>query len=633
VPLKNLLGDHLYRRDSTCYERYHSSSMRKIPAPTVCLSRFLLPSADRPAGLAMRCERRRGPRCSRALQGGPRSPTQISIEANKITPPQGSHQALRREGPNKKKMRKHYYLGIICILLSAVYITNASAAEPTVNVSVDWSKTIAVSKTTPTILACPFRPIAGASPPTSLLQDVEFSLLRDLGANYVRWHLINPARQVAEIYPPTREKTSWDFSFLDADVIPFLEATRGHEPIINLTIIPYWIFKTGRPVPRSDITDDPNELRYKYYMEDSQELADPTGRALGDYYARIASWYTRGGFTDENGAYHRSGYRYELPWWGVLNEIDSEYGGMTPQRYTFYYDAIVAAIQKVSPQTHFVGLSLGLPSLEPEFFEYFLNPKNHRPGIPLDMVAYHFYAGAYGLGGSSERETPSEWQYKFFDQAAAFLSTVRYIESIRKRLSPATRVNLDELGALLVDDVISQGHPEKAKPVPSLYWNLNGAVFAYLYVELARMGIDVATASGIYDRPHGLPGHGASITFLDPVTLALRAPIRVLKLLKNHFGPGDRLVSTLDSSDWLDSQVPELSSSGVKVQAFVTPRGRKLLAINKRLQAVNIDLAETGSVTKIEVVDEQSRDGPRTFRPTGNVLRMGSFAVAVVEIE
>ena len=530
-------------------------------------------------------------------------------------------------------MNKRYCLSTFAILLSALHVTNASRAEPAIKVSVDWSKTIAVSKTTPTIIACPFRPIADASPSTSVLQDVEFSLLRDMGARYVRWHLINPARQVAEIYPPTKEKASWNFSYLDEDVIPFLDATKGREPIINLTIIPYWMFKTGRPVPRSDITDDPNELRYKYYMEGTEELVDPTGKALGDYYARIASWYTRGGFTDENGVYHRSGYHYELPWWGVLNEVDGEYGGITAQRYTFYYDAIVSAVRKVSPKTHFVGLSLGLPSLAPEFFEYFLNPKNHRPGIPLDMVAYHFYAGAYGLGGSSESETLSEWQYTFFDHAAAFLSTVHYVESIRKRLSPATRVNLDELGALLTDDLISYGHPEKAKPVPSLYWNLDGAVFAYLYLGLAKMGIDVATISGIYDRPAGLPGHSPSITFIDPTTAALRAPIRVLELLKGHFGPGDQLVSTLDSSDSLGSESTELSNSDVRVQAFVTPQGRKLLAINKRLHEVDIDLAGVGAVTKVEVVDEQSRDGPRTLKPTGNALRMGPFAVAVVELE
>src|SRR4029077_19449367 len=141
------------------------------------------------------------------------------------------------------KNMKHRRLSIVGALVSALFITNASQAQPpAVKVSVDWSKTITVSKTTPTIIACPFRPIPGVAPPTSLLQDAEFSVLRDLRADYVRWHLINASRQVAEIYTPTQKKNAWDFSNLDADLIRFLETNKGREPIVNFTIIPYWMF-------------------------------------------------------------------------------------------------------------------------------------------------------------------------------------------------------------------------------------------------------------------------------------------------------------------------------------------------------------------------------------------------------
>jgi hypothetical protein len=462
-----------------------------------------------------------------------------------------------------------------------------------------------------------------------MLQEAEFAVLRNLDARYVRWHLIDPARQVAEIYPPTKGKTSWDFSHLDADMIPFLEASKGQEPIINFTIVPFWMFKTGQPIPHSDIPADP-ALRAAYLEASCKELVDPTGEELGNYFARIVSWYTKGGFTDENGIYHYSGYHYDMPWWGVLNEVD----GMTPEQYTLCYDAIVSAVREVSPKTKFVGISLGLPSFQPEYFEYFLNPKNHRPGIPLDMVAYHFYAGAYGLGGSTEQETIAEWQYTFFTQAAGFLSTVRYIESIRQRLSPSTRVDLDELGALVANDAASLGNPEKAKAFPSSYWNLDGAICAYLYVELAKLGIDVATASGIYDLPHGLPGHLPTITFIDPETGAVHSPVHVLQLLKDNLGPGDRLVSTENPADPNGSWFSGLSSSDVAVQAFETAKGRRLLAINKRLHAINLDLSGVGSVGETKVVDEQSGDNPaRPIKLNGNILRLEPFAVAVVDLE
>jgi hypothetical protein len=306
---------------------------------------------------------------------------------------------------------------------------------------------------------------------------------------------------------------------------------------------------------------------------------------------------------------------------------------MTPEKYTSYYDAIVAAIREVNPQTKFVGISLAFPSFQPEFFEYFLNPKHHRPDIPLDMVAYHFYAGAGGLGGSSEKESIADWQYTFFDQAAGLLSTVRYIESIRKRLSPSTRVNLDELGTMLATDEADRWHPASAKPIPSLFWNLSGAIYAYLFVELAKKEIDVATLSGIYDTFNHVPTNLRSINVINPQTGAMHAPFHVLELIKNNFGPGDKLVSTVDPANSVEDWISELSSSNVVMQAFVTARGRKLLAINKRLQEADIDLAEAGVIDKVKLVDETSGDGPpRAVKQNGNVLHLPPFAVAVVDL-
>ena len=63
----------------------------------------------------------------------------------------------------------------------------------------------------------------------------------------------------------------------------------------------------------------------------------------------------------------------------------------TAEDYTMRYDAIVEGIHKVSPKTQFVGLGLG-NAAQPKFYEYFLNPKNHKKGIPLDYISFHFYA-------------------------------------------------------------------------------------------------------------------------------------------------------------------------------------------------------------------------------------------------
>jgi len=98
--------------------------------------------------------------------------------------------------------------------------------------------------------------------------------------------------------PPTNKATSWDFSAIDSIVIPFLEATKDHEPVLNFSTIPEWMFKTDAPVSYSK---DPNQFTLAYSL--GTELVDPTGKQLGDYFARVVSWYTKGGFTDENGLY------------------------------------------------------------------------------------------------------------------------------------------------------------------------------------------------------------------------------------------------------------------------------------------------------------------------------------------
>ena len=154
------------------------------------------------------------------------------------------------------------------------------------------------------------------------------------------------------------------------------------------------------------------------------------GKELGDYYARLVSWYAQGGFTDEAGRRHESGYHYAIPIWEVLNEVEAEHS-TTPEDYTVRYDAIVSAIRQVSPQTRFMGLALAAPRDNPRFFEYFLNPANHKPGIPLDYISFHFYATPQADAGH-----PTAGSTHSSTRPTGSSMAVRYIETIRKRLSP-----------------------------------------------------------------------------------------------------------------------------------------------------------------------------------------------------
>ncbi len=468
--------------------------------------------------------------------------------------------------------------------------------QPAPKLTIDWDKTTVVSRSTPTLQVVVNPPLRPGEP----LGVASYKAVKELGADYVRYvpWLPYPKLAVAELEPPTAQKTSWDFSLIDPMTKDFLAATEGHSPILNFSTIPTWLFKTDKPVA---YPADPNQVVWEYTQ--GTELRDPTGKELGDYYARLVSWYVNGGFTDENGVKHESGYHYKLPYWEALNEPEFEHK-TTPEQYAERYDAMVSAIHKVSPDTKFVGMALAMPSLVPKYFEYFLDHKNHRPGIPLDVISYHFYASP------GKDQTIDQWKYTFFDQADGFLNTVRYVEQIRKGLSPETRTDLDELGVILPTD----NKPEDKIPPPDAYWNLAGSLYAYVFIETSRLQIDIIGMSQMVGYPTQFP----SVSMMDWRTNQPNARFWVLKLIKDNFHPGDKLVETsIDSGD-------------LAAQAYVTPGGRKLLLANKRDKAVDVPIPDAEKASAL-TVDLQTGDGPaRAVKPTGGSIKLEPFAVTVI---
>ena len=489
-------------------------------------------------------------------------------------------------------LRPLLFAGMASVAMSAT-LCSQDAPKLTIN----WDKAGLVSKTTPTFQVVVNPPLRPGEP----LGIASYKAVKELGADYVRYvpWLPYPRLGVAELEPPTAQKTSWDFSLIDPMTKDFLAATDGHSAILNFSTSPTWLYKTDKP---ATYPDDPNKVSWDYTQ--GTELRDPSGKQLGDYYARLVSWYVNGGFTDENGVRHNSGYHYKMPWWEVLNEVDFEHN-MTPEQYTARYDAIVGAIHAVSPDTKFVGMALAMPSLTPKYFEYFLDHNNHRPGIPLDMISYHFYASP-GKG-----QTLEDWQYTFFAEANGFLNSVRYIESIRKRLSPETRTDLDELGVILPTD---NTPADKVAP-PKLYWNLAGSLYAYLFVQLSKLQIDVVGESQMVGYPTQFP----SVSMMNWENNKPNARFWVLKLIKDSFHPGDTLVGTEVGRE-----------DGVTAQAFITPAGHKLLLANQRNRVVEIKLPDADKASAL-TVDLATGDGPaRSTKPAGGSITLEPFAVTVV---
>ena len=145
-------------------------------------------------------------------------------------------------------IHRTFFLGTLLLTsalpLPAVQPTAAASTVP--QVAIDWTKTIRVSRSTPTLQVVVNPPLRRGSP----IHDQVFAALRDLGAEnvrYVPW-LPYPRLAVAELEPPTATNTSWDFSLIDPMTIDFLDATKGHSTILNFSTIPAWLFKTPQPV-------------------------------------------------------------------------------------------------------------------------------------------------------------------------------------------------------------------------------------------------------------------------------------------------------------------------------------------------------------------------------------------------
>lgn len=485
----------------------------------------------------------------------------------------------------------------LALLAGALLAARAAAeAPPPVKVSVQWGEVERVSRTVATLQVVVNPPLRRGS----AIHDAAFRALRNLQADYVRFvpWLPYPRLAVAELEPPRDEGTSWDFSLIDPLVSDFYEAVGSRPVVLNFSTTPQWMWKTKEPVA---YPVDPDQVTWTYTQ--GNELRDPSAAELAAYYGRLASWYARGGFTDERGKDHRSGHRFPIGYWEVLNEPDIEHDLTGPQ-YTRIYDAVVAAVRAVSPGTKFVGASLAFPRRDPAFFEHFLDPKNHAPGTPLDMISYHFYASP---SPDQSRETQG---FTAFEEAEHFLTGVRFIEPIRTRLSPATGTMINEVG-MIADHLLG---PDGR--IPDYYWNLASAVYAYLWSRLSELGIDVVGESQLVGYPTQFP----SVTMLDWTTGRPNARYWTLKLLTDAFAPGDSLVRTA------------VDSASLHARGFVTQGGsRKLLLVNKRDRDVAVSVAGLARAS-LAFVDGSTPDGVGSRETAGGVVTLRPYAVAVASV-
>jgi hypothetical protein len=192
---------------------------------------------------------------------------------------------------------------------------------------------------------------------------------------------------------------------------------------------------------------------------------------------------------------------------------------------------------------------------------------------------------------------------------------------MRKRLSPETKTMVNEIGAISAED-LTQGEPGHVfKPIPNSYWSLTGAMYSYLFGEFTRMGIDVAGESQLVGYPTQFP----SVSEVDWNDGSPNPRLRVLQLLHDNFGPGDKVVDldqTIFSANPFVYSLPVITKDGKK----------RILLVNKRDRPFQVTIPGISGGQQA-FVDQISGFGPvGSAKVASDTITLNGFSVSAVTL-
>lgn len=369
-------------------------------------------------------------------------------------------------------------------------------------------------------------------------------------ASAVPWYPY-PHKSVAELDAPAAGKTtSWDFTDVLPQLADFMSATYGknHSTVINFSTQPCWLFGNAQNQTQNcSYPSNPDQSFFGYVRGDRANLLDPTAKTMADYYSRLLAWLVVGEFTDEHGTVHSGGPKYDLSRanghvWELFNEAEHRYDA---QQYTHDFDVIVPAMIEAVGGYDKAPAFMGIGGASPTWIPYFLNASSHtvpRSQAPIDYISIHFYAGC------SNRTDPSTYSSGFFGRASSFVDSMRLYVAERDASSfPDVKIDCDELGVIMPDDN-APGHGITGD-LPDIYWNAAGAMYAFLFLNLAPMGVEVLGHSQLAGSPEipdwGIPlSQFPSVSLLDWRTGFGNARYWALKILIEEFAAGDQFVQT-----------------------------------------------------------------------------------------
>ena len=300
----------------------------------------------------------------------------------------------------------------------------------------------------------------------------------------------------------TTNTTSWDLSAMDVKILNLQRAVPYPDTTIlqaNLEYCRPWVWSAGNDTAGDLIG---------------------VGKLLGEHYADVLDYYSKGGFTDEFGNFHKGYTNVTFGYLEIMNEIDGNsniYGGRSSldatRRYIQVYDGIASKVHERHPHIKFIGYCHAGRG-DAVGWSTFLNQSEHQPGTPwpVDAVSFHLYSG----GGNPT--TPfKDWFPGLVSDAKGVVASGRETTALIKHLSPTTKVFVDEMGLLFAENVRASMSFDtmRAGGANTSFWNLQSAIYAFQSGELAASGVDMFGSSQLLGYPAGPPGTPVGIPFGD----------------------------------------------------------------------------------------------------------------------
>jgi hypothetical protein len=147
--------------------------------------------------------------------------------------------------------------------------------------------------------------------------------------------------------------------------------------------------------------------------EQGGALQDPTCETMARHIGRVVGWYTNGGFHDDCGHWHHSGFNYS--WYGlsILNEDEH---GIKPEggvAYTTCYDAVVKQLEAINSSIIPVGPEISggcdYPGGQFDYLSHYLNKSNHADGYAPLIGSYHIGINGDGLSREGCEDMYTQW--------------------------------------------------------------------------------------------------------------------------------------------------------------------------------------------------------------------------------